>query len=229
MSGARVRGHDVGPTPALAADARTRAFYEEYAEVYAAATRDADLGDLWSRFEGLVGPGAIVADLGCGSGRDLRRFASAGLTSIGLDRSFALCRIAARFSDCRTVAGDVRSLPFRSGIFDGAWIAAVLLHLPIQELAIAMREIGRVLRPGGIAMVSLKDGAGSSEDEQGRFTYLYDETAILPVFARTGFRTEDTVRTIERRGQAEVCWVAYLLRSTDTTLPDVVGGSLRPR
>jgi ubiquinone/menaquinone biosynthesis C-methylase UbiE len=230
MSAARIRRHGIGSTalPTSTAHARTRAFYEERAEAYAAATRDTDLGILWSRFEALVRPGSQMVDLGCGSGRDMRRFANEGLMPIGLDRSFPLCRIAAQFSGCPTVAGDVRALPFCSGAFEGAWVAAVLLHLPAPDVAIAVAEIHRVLRPGGTAMISFKAGTGSEEDEQGRFMYLYEEGDLLPIFAKVGFCAIDAVRTLEERGPSEVSWIAYFLRSRDgvATGPD---GSPLPR
>jgi ubiquinone/menaquinone biosynthesis C-methylase UbiE len=118
-------------------------------------------------------------------------------------------------SDCPTVAGDVRALPFCPRAFEGAWVSAVLLHLPAPDVAIALTEIGRVLRPGGIAMISFKEGRGSEQDEQGRLTYFYNEQDLLLIFDRAGFRAIDSVRTHEKRGHSEVSWIAYFLRLGD--------------
>lgn len=217
MSRARVLGWDpkASPPDAFAVDARTRAFYEENAEAYATATRGADLSTLWKRFEHWLAPGARLADLGCGSGRDMRRFAAAGLVPIGLDRSLALCRIAATFSSCPVVAGDTRALPFHDRAFDGVWAAAVLLHLPAAELTLALTDIVRVLQPGGIAMLSFKEGQGAGRDEQGRFTQYYEESALHSVFSRAGLQAFDTVRTREVRDRSVVSWLAFFLRSTE--------------
>jgi SAM-dependent methyltransferase len=194
------------------ADINTRAFYEEHAEEYALATRDADLGPLWGRFQSSVSRGSLVADLGCGGGRDMRQFTAAGLAPIGLDRSSALCRIARKVSNRPVVIGDVRSLPFDSAVFDGVWVTAVLLHLSSRELNLALGEIRRVLRPHGIALISFKEGAGSIEDEQGRLTYLYKGSVLLTEFTRAGLRVVEAVSTAQRRGRVDVPWIAYLLR-----------------
>lgn len=49
--------------------------------------------------------------------------------------------------------GDIRSLRFRDSSFDFLYCRSVLQHLPNPSLAIA--EIARVLRPGGISYVSI--------------------------------------------------------------------------
>jgi SAM-dependent methyltransferase len=50
----------------------TRRYYETNAERYAAATIAAPMHPLVGTFAGKLSPGALVLDLGCGSGRDLQ-------------------------------------------------------------------------------------------------------------------------------------------------------------
>lgn len=47
--------------------------------------------------------------------------------------------------------GDARRLPYRDGSFDAAYLAVVLGEVPDQEAA--LRELGRVLKPGGRLVV----------------------------------------------------------------------------
>jgi ubiquinone/menaquinone biosynthesis C-methylase UbiE len=47
--------------------------------------------------------------------------------------------------------GDARSLPYRDGTFDAAYLVAVLGEIPDQEAA--LRELRRVVRPGGRLVV----------------------------------------------------------------------------
>jgi ubiquinone/menaquinone biosynthesis C-methylase UbiE len=47
--------------------------------------------------------------------------------------------------------GDARSLPYADGVFDAAYLVAVLGEIPDQEAA--LRELRRVVRPGGRLVV----------------------------------------------------------------------------
>jgi len=47
--------------------------------------------------------------------------------------------------------GDARSLPYADGVFDAAYLVTVLGEIPDQEAA--MRELRRVVRPGGRVVV----------------------------------------------------------------------------
>jgi ubiquinone/menaquinone biosynthesis C-methylase UbiE len=51
----------------------------------------------------------------------------------------------------RFVQADARAMPFRDGEFDGLWSIWVLEHVPNPEQA--LREIRRVLKPGGVAFL----------------------------------------------------------------------------
>jgi demethylmenaquinone methyltransferase/2-methoxy-6-polyprenyl-1,4-benzoquinol methylase len=94
--------------------------------------------------------GAHVLDIGTGTGDMARELAARGAASIvGADVSLVmLCRAEMRYGDaCRWVAADAQQLPFRDAAFDIVTNAFVLRNLP--ELATALAEMARVLRPGG--------------------------------------------------------------------------------
>ena len=46
--------------------------------------------------------------------------------------------------------GDVRHLPFGDGIFDWAWSASCVGYAPLGEPVDVLREVARVVRPGGL-------------------------------------------------------------------------------
>ena len=61
---------------------------------------------------------------------------------------------AARKASINTIApsqGDARDLPYPDGTFDGAYLVAVLGEVPDQHAA--LRELERVLKPGGRLVV----------------------------------------------------------------------------
>lgn len=96
------------------------------------------------------GSAARVIDVGCGDGRHIVEAARRGCFAVGLDYDAgelrrARERIGAQRVDL--VVGDATRLPFRDGAFDAAICTETLEHLP--DDAGAIREIGRLLRPGG--------------------------------------------------------------------------------
>jgi SAM-dependent methyltransferase len=100
---------------------------------------------------------SLVADLGCGSGRHAKVLAGEGHKVVGLDASARLLEIARRkLPEAAFVQGDLCGLPFPDSRFPAAVAVASIHHLPSEsERIAAMREIARVLRPGGTALVTV--------------------------------------------------------------------------
>ena len=63
-------------------------------------------------------------------------------------------RAAFTHGGLRAAAADVRSLPFRDRSFDAIYSMGTIEHFPESETA--LREMHRVLRPGGRAVVGVK-------------------------------------------------------------------------
>jgi ubiquinone/menaquinone biosynthesis C-methylase UbiE len=95
-----------------------------------------------------------LLDAGIGTGRNCEFYPPTALVS-GIDISAAMLERARR--RCPTLAGggrlyqmDVTALRFPSGMFDAAVAAFLFCVLPDPLQAPALRELGRVVRPGGI-------------------------------------------------------------------------------
>ncbi len=96
--------------------------------------------------------GLRVLDLGCGQGIDLVQYAEAGADVAGVDLTprhveLAQAHLAARGLSGRALLGDAERLPFSDDHFDRVSSNGVLHHTP--DMPAALREIRRVLRPGG--------------------------------------------------------------------------------
>jgi len=93
------------------------------------------------------GPGDLVIDLGCGSGRTLVWNQSAGAHQVGVDVSPFFAQEALSGADL--ALGDLRKLPFADGAFTKGYALDVFEHLSREGLAGVLREAARVLSPGG--------------------------------------------------------------------------------
>ncbi len=102
--------------------------------------------------------GQRLLEVGCGMGTDLLQFARGGAICTGVDltpRSIAISkhRFALYGVPASFLITDGERLPFPDGSFDVTYSNGVLHHTP--DTAGAMRELHRVLKPGGIAKVML--------------------------------------------------------------------------
>jgi SAM-dependent methyltransferase len=127
------------------------AFFDRHAEsdAYDVFTPESNrrLIDAFVRLSGLAS-GARIADLGCGSGAFTQELRQAGYTVVGLDISPKLVAIGrSKYPGLELIEGDVESLPFDSGSFDGILLSGLVHHLPDPSRCAA--ETFRVLRPGG--------------------------------------------------------------------------------
>jgi tellurite methyltransferase len=109
-----------------------------------------------------------VLDLGCGNGRHTVALAKRGFDVTGLDIARSGLRetgfwLAAEGCSAGLLCADTRTpLPIVSDSFDAVLSTQVIHHALIAEVRTAIAEIRRVLRPGGIAFITV---AGRKADE----------------------------------------------------------------
>jgi ubiquinone/menaquinone biosynthesis C-methylase UbiE len=91
-------------------------------------------------------------DLGCGTGwiQEVLILKKHQRRLIGIDISDGMLRFAQR-KQMPVVLGDAGKLPFEDQSFDGVLAKGVLHHLP--NMASAVAEIARVIKPGGVAVL----------------------------------------------------------------------------
>ena len=107
-----------------------------------------------------AGAGRRLLDVGCSWGRWTLAASERGYEAVGLDPSLgavmAARRVAAQMGrPARYLVGDARHLPFAPGTFDAAYSYSVLQHFSRPDAGRAVAEMGRVLKPGGIARVQM--------------------------------------------------------------------------
>jgi len=126
--------------------------FDRIAPVYDAMNRVFTMGldGRWRRLAAaaVVTPGDRVLDAACGTGDLAIAARDAGGKVTGLDFSERMLERARRKSDqIEWVQGDALALPFGSASFDAATIGFGIRN--VDDLDAGLRELARVLRPGG--------------------------------------------------------------------------------
>jgi SAM-dependent methyltransferase len=171
-----------------------RDVWHEQADEWARFARD-PLGDRVNlafnlpAFLELVPPaGPRTLDLGCGEGRVGAALVRRGHRVVGVDASPRMVAYASEHHEA--LVADAAALPFDDGAF--RLVTAFMSLMDMDEMEGAVREVGRVLEPGGrlcAAVVHPINGAGAFEDDVFAIRGSYLEAhRYEDVVERDGFR-----------------------------------------
>jgi demethylmenaquinone methyltransferase/2-methoxy-6-polyprenyl-1,4-benzoquinol methylase len=198
-----------------------RTMFDRIAPVYDAMNHlmTAGLDRRWRRLtaEAVVRPGDEVLDACCGTGDLAVAARAAGGDVTGLDFSERMLERARRKSpEVRWVAGDVLALPFGDGSFDAVTVGFGVRN--VEDLEAGLRELARVLRPGGrLGCLEITRPRGLLRPFfrlwfdglvplAGRVLPGGAAYAYLPASVRRFPGPEDLAAAMERGGFAEVAW-----------------------
>lgn len=139
--------------------------------------------------------GDRVLDAGCGTGRALTPLRAAVGPSgvvLGADVTPAMLEAAVRAGrdrDGQLLLADVSGLPLRTESLDAVFAAGLIAHLPSP--AENLRELARVVRPGGTLALFHPLGRAALAARQGRQITPEDlraEANLGPLLAGSGWR-----------------------------------------
>jgi SAM-dependent methyltransferase len=131
-----------------------------------------------SRIAGGLTSGRRFLDAGCGTGLNLENLEGRG-RSVGVD----LSPDAVRFCHDRgvtVVRASVLDLPLATASFDGALSMDVLYHAWVRDDGVAVAELARVLRPGGLLLVRVPalKALWGAHDEAVHSRHRYTRTEV---------------------------------------------------
>ena len=166
-------------------------------------------------FQRLLGDHQPILEAGCGSGRWVAWFIQRGWLATGIDWSEALCRRARQTVPGGTfVPGDMRHMPFDDHAF-GAIVSLGAVEHDVEGPVAALTEYLRVLRPGGIAIITVPHLGPVRRVNRGV------KAVLRPLYLaiRQRFRLQNYLLEYRRRrvAQAETHpeWAADLMRDAE--------------
>ena len=146
-----------------------------------------------------------------------------GAESYGLDLSNVVAHQARRNTKSagqpvRLSRADIRELPFADGSFDAVYTMGTIEH--IDEYVLAIDEVRRVLRPGGLAIIGvphkwnlfLRPALVWLLDRFGKYAYAPEKSFSAPELRRdiesTGLRVDDRTGILSIPGLLRLadCW-----------------------
>ena len=133
----------------------------------------------------------VVGDLGCGTGQVSAAIAPFVRRVVAVDASAAMLQAAKKrlqaFDNVELRRGDLEALPIDDARLDAATLMMVLHHVPEPERA--LREVGRVLEPGGTLLVvdMLPHERENYRQQMGHVWLGFSEEHIHRLLGESGF------------------------------------------
>jgi ubiquinone/menaquinone biosynthesis C-methylase UbiE len=115
--------------------------------------------ELLDRFAKLVSGAGIVCDLGCGPGQVARYLQDRRVSVCGMDLSEGMVEKARQLNPgIEFLQGNMLALPVEDEAWAGIAAFYAIVNFPPADLSIVMREMHRVLQPGGWLLMSFHIG-----------------------------------------------------------------------
>jgi 2-polyprenyl-3-methyl-5-hydroxy-6-metoxy-1,4-benzoquinol methylase len=165
-----------------------------------------------------------ILDVGAGSGRDLKILLDQGYDAYGIDGSEKLIEISKENYPIlkeRLVHSYIpsKTIPFDQK-YDGILLAAVLMHIPRENLFDVVVTLKEWLNDHGKLLISIPSQYNltieNDRDERGRLFVIYDLNELILGLERFGFRVIQKWRAEDSLRRSGIVWDSVLMELVDS-------------
>ena len=204
-----------------------------YADTHSFASRSAAWLDWLQRFAGALrsspayqaNPSLPVLDIGCGPGNDSLLLAQMGFNVLGADLSEAMLDEARKRTQGQPGREritfrrmDMHHLDLPDDSCAGLWVSASFLHIPRRENLPVLKELVRVLAPGGPIMMMVRESDSGDDEryevhkESGkvRFYARYRGSELWALLEQADLRVNEITTAIDKRFTGRSRWLGAL-------------------
>lgn len=157
--------------------------------------------ELLDRFAETVRDRGLACDLGCGPGQVARYLQGRGIQVCGVDLSEGMLQRARQLNPgIQFLQGDMRALPVPENTWAGVAAFYAIVNLSQPEVAQSLKEMFRVLQPGGRLLIAFHIGddiAQLEEDVWGlgvSLEFIFFHPGTISKYLRdTGFEIDEVI------------------------------------
>lgn len=142
----------------------------------------------------------VVCDMGCGPGQIARYLKDRGLDTVGVDLSPGMLEQARTLNpDIPFYVGDMTGLDVPDSTWAGIAAFYSIIHVPRAEVAAVLRELHRVLQPGGLLLLAFHLGdtelhqAELWEQQVDLDFWFFSAVEMLGYLEQAGFVVEQVI------------------------------------
>lgn len=168
----------------LVMDIQTVESYEKFSETIAKVHSSLIPSRLYEIIKNFFIPNGLCIDIGCGIGRDIDWLNKNGYHAAGVDASNNMLGQAIKMYPNLNLIQD--SLPFLYKISNEAYhntlCSAVIMHIPSEQLILAIENIVRITKDNGIIIMSFRDTKSENNRENGKLYSFIEEQHFISMF-----------------------------------------------
>ncbi len=202
---------------------RTLRHYDREAENISNRYEKADMSWMYGIITRTFPAKSKLLELGCGSGRDAGILFRSGLDIIATDGSPAMLEKAAALHPELEGRLLQYKLPAQSGFsacsFDGVLAIAVLMHLTPGGIKETLKEVFRLLKPGGRFFFSVPgkrpDIDDRGFDSRGRRFSMLSSQEWEELCCAVGLVRLSALRNDDSLGREQVTWLSFLFQKPE--------------